>query len=247
MVTASFAVAFYAALIIRFDFFKSNNLGQAIISSIRTFLDCWVIASLLSIVIPTKEANSSIFVNMFQSTQLLSLLFAVVLTWLGMKSIAGYGWIVFIIAAASNLMKVNNAFERLGAVFIITAAISMFLQVKDLNNIKDFISDFKVGSSKYTSQIRGSINGAVYDAANQAYVVTDYVKKSIGRQSSFEPYVPHLTLTPEDTRPSSADSSERDKPSNHGVKIDYEALDLNKDGVFDEKDLLLMHEMQNKD
>lgn len=246
MVTAIFAVAFYAALIIRFDFFKSNNLGQAIISSIRTFLDCWVLASLLSIVIPTKEANSSIFANMFQSTQLLSLLFAVVLTWLGMKSVAGYGWIVFIIAAAANMMKVNNAFERLGAVFIITAAISLFLQVKDLTNIKDFISDFKVGSNKYTSQVRGSINSAVYDAANQTYVVTDYVKKSIGKRSSSEPYVPHLTLAPDDTRTSSKDALDRNMPQNRGVKIDYEALDINKDGVIDEKDLLLMQEMRNK-
>ena len=246
MVTAIFAVAFYAALIIRYDFFKSNNLGQAIISSIRTFLDCWVLASLLSIVIPTKEANSSIFVNMFQSTQLLSLLFAVILTWLGMKSVAGYGWIVFIIAAAANMMKVNNAFERLGAVFIITAAISLFLQVKDLTNIKDFISDFKVGSNKYTSQVRGSINSAVYDAANQAYVVTDYVKKSISKRSSSEPYVPHLTLAPDDTRTSSNDALDRNMPQNHGVKIDYEALDINKDGVIDEKDLLLMQEKRNK-
>ena len=62
------------------------------------------------------------------------------------------------IAASNNVIKVNNAFERLGAVFIITSAISMFLQVKDLTDIRDFLSDFRISSNKYTSQIKGNIN-----------------------------------------------------------------------------------------
>ena len=245
-ITAVFAVTFYAALIVRFNIFKSHNLGQAIISSIRTFLDCWVLASLLAFVIPTKDVNSSIFVTIFQNTQLLSLLFAVVLTWVGMKSIAGYGWIIFIVTASADLIKTNNAFGRLGAIFVITTAISLFLQVKDLASMKDFISDFRISSEKYTSQIKGSINGAVYDAANKAYIVTNYVKRAVDQPFSSESYIPHLTLTPDDAH-TTVGPVTRNVAKGAGVRVDYAALDINKDGVFDEKDLLLMQQHHKKD
>lgn len=242
-VTAAFAVAFYTALIVRYNIFKSNNLIQGFISAIRTFLDCWVLASLLSIVLPTKAVNSISFVNFFQNTQTLLLVFAVVLTWFGMRTIAGYSWIIFIFTASGHLLKVSNAMERLGAIFIITIAISLFLQIKDLSDMKDFLADFKSGTNGFTSQVKGSINEAAYDAARKAYVVTNYIRKEIGVPAS--QHVPHLTLTPE--APKTMESSTRAMPMDSKVKINLESLDVNKDGVVDEKDFQILQQLGNNE
>ena len=237
-VTAAFSVLFYAALIVRYNIFKSNNLIQGIISSIRTFLDCWVLASLLSIVLPTKEINSISFVGIFQNVQTLLLVFAVVLTWFGMRTIAGYSWIVFIFTASGRLLKVSNAMERLGAIFIITIAISLFLQIKDLSDIKDFLSDFKISTNGYTSQIKGSINEAAYDATRKAYVVNNYVRKSIGVPPTVKPsFVPNRVVS---DAPAVSAPVVREVSSEPKVKINLESLDVNNDGVVDEKDFQLL-------
>ena len=54
MVSALCAVVFYVALILRCQLFKIGTFAEGFVSVIRTFLNCWVIASLMTIILPTK-------------------------------------------------------------------------------------------------------------------------------------------------------------------------------------------------
>lgn len=243
-ITGAFAVSFYAALIIRYSIFKSNNLVQSLISAIRSFLDCWVLAALLSLVLPTNDWKSISFTPFSPNTQVLFLLFAIVLTWVGMKTIAGYSWIIFIFTASGHLSKVSDAMEKVGAFFIITVAISLFLQIKDLSDIKDFLQDFKASTNRYSSQIKESINEAAYDATRKAYIVNTYVRKQIGVPSTNKaPYVQRLTITPDTS--SVSDHVTKELSSESKVKINLDSLDVNKDGIVDEKDFQLLQKLKN--
>lgn len=226
-ITMLLAVVFYAALIVRFDFFKADNLAQALISSLRTFLDCWVLASLLSIVLPSTQNKSLTVIQLIKEPQIMLLFFAVILTWLGMRTVAGYSWIFFILTAGRNAFAKNNAMDVVGAVFILTTTISLFLQVKDLSLAKDFFQDFKAETRGFSRQVNNNINYAAFDAKKRVYVVSESVRKSIPGAG-----VANLSATqPEITR---------DTETSRGVRIDLKALDINGDGVVDEKDFELL-------
>ena len=146
MITSIFAVAFYAALLARYNIFRAGNIFEGIISSVRTFLNCWVLSSLISIALPAKEinTNTNTLKTLLQNKEVTFFVLAVILSWLGMKTIAGYSWIIFVLVACANMDKISNHMGMWGALFIITLTISLFLQISSYSNIKDFLSDFRM-------------------------------------------------------------------------------------------------------
>ena len=204
------AVAFYGSLIVRYNIFKKDNIIESVISVLRTFLLCWTIASLLKPILSNQENYTSTYL----------LIAAVVLSWLGMKTIAGYSWIFFIVAAAMNYVKFDEIIGGRGALFIITLAISLFLQIKDLSKISDFVSDFKVSTASYSESVKGEIHAAVSDATERVASAGSFVKQTVQGAGVFIGKLNNDTGS-----------------SGRGVNIDFEALDVNKDGVVDEKDI----------
>lgn len=151
MVTSIFAVLFYAALITRYNIFRAATMTEGLISSVRAFMNCWVLSSLISLAIPSKilDNNSNLF-SLFRqgNKEAFFFTFAVLLSWLGMKTIAGYSWIIFIFVAMGHVNDVNNSMGMLGALYIITIAISLFLQISNYSDIRDFVNDFRVSVPK---------------------------------------------------------------------------------------------------
>ena len=243
LISTACAVAFYAALITRYSgVFRSRNLFEAIVSIVRAFLNCWVIAAIISIVIPTTVSESQSVIGVFFSNPESTLLIiAVLLSWLGMKTIAGYSWVLFIIAAWKHLLIVNTKMNMLGAIFVLTFAISLFLQIRDYTVITEFMQDFRNSSEKYTGFIKSSINEAADDAANKARALGELVKQNIpGAQN-----IPVLKGTPEAQNISPLPVQSIGQASG-GTRIDLDSLDINRDGVVDEKDFIMLNEMMQK-
>ncbi len=178
LITAFLSVAFYGALIIRYGIFRRDNFAQAAISSIRFFLNCWVIAALISVVIDNGGKENSSF-GIFQFNTCTLLLAAVIFTWIGMKTIAGYSWIIFILAGIGRVNEIDKAMGKTGAVFIITFAISLFLQIENYAHIREFASDFRVSTGKYSNTVKSNINLAAGDAAHRVSTAAKEIKKTI--------------------------------------------------------------------
>lgn len=81
-----YAVTLYFALIIRYQFFRKDTLGEVCFSSIQMILNIWVLASICQVTLISNVSSKV-------------LLIAVLLSWLGMHTVAGYSWIIFIVAA----------------------------------------------------------------------------------------------------------------------------------------------------
>ena len=139
------------------------------------------------------------------------LIFALLLSWLGMKAIAGFSWILFIVAAWRHFLEINSAMGMLGAIFILTLALSLFLQIKNYAVISDFMYDFRSMLTPHSNRVRKYVNNTV-----------EIVQSSLD--------FPGIAQKSPDT-------------TAHGenVKIDLDALDVNKDGIFDDKDIMLLH------
>ena len=227
LVSALCAVVFYAALIVRYNgIFRANNLMETFVSIARAFLNCWVIAALISLVIPTNiPKNATIMSVLRDNPESTLLMFAIVLSWLGMRAIAGYSWILFILSAWKHLLIVNSAMNMWGAVFILAFAISLFLQIKDYSNISDFAQEFRNIASHMGRFVKEDINAAAEDASQKVQAVGNFVKDNTSMYTNVK------------FPSSSGESKQRSE-----VKINLEALDLNKDGVVDEKDFQILNQ-----
>ncbi len=230
LISAVCAVIFYASFITRYDgMFRAKNLFETLVSIVRAFLNCWVIASIISTVVPTtipeKSSTLSVFFNNPESTLLL---LAILLSWLGMKTIAGYSWVLFIVAAWKHLLIVNSTMDMWGAVFVLTFAISLFLQVKDYTVMRDFMQEFRGKAMRVAASTSMEINAAANDALKKAHNVTEFVKENVSAYT--------------DIVFSSSEGSV--KPAK--VKLNLEALDLNKDGVVDEKDFMVLQQKNHE-
>ena len=184
------AAIFYLSLIIRYNIFPKRNLAEALLSTIRTILNCWAIAAFISPILSCEGKELSILIFKFNSQTLL--LMAVVFSWLGMRTIAGYSWILFIIAARASWDSVGRAMGPYGTLFIIFFSVSMFLQIEDFSHVRDFIFELKGQSANYTSRIRADMNAAADDATYRAREAAQAVKDDIIDPVMEKANIPHI-------------------------------------------------------
>ena len=57
------------------------------------------------------------------------LYFAIGMSWLGMKSISGYAWVILLVCSIGNMTKINDAMGFLGATYILSAFTSLGMQI----------------------------------------------------------------------------------------------------------------------
>lgn len=248
LVSAFSSVAFYCALLVRFKLFKSNNLGEGIASAIQTFLNCWVVAALLTMIVPTEEIKGLSLSAFLQNQQTMLLLLAILLSWIGMRTVSGYCWILFIIAAWKNIMKLDQAMGAWGAVFVITLVVSLLLQISSYADISDVIRDFSGSTSAHAATARNNMSAAAVDAEQRAENVSSFVQDKIAaytpvklrtaQQSQVTAGTGAVYYVGKNTEPATAAPS-RSIPAGNPEDI-LKALDVNGDGVVDEKDIELL-------
>lgn len=239
LVSSLCAVAFYVALILRCQLFKVGTFAEGIVSTVRAFLNCWVIASLMTMIVPTETVSSLTLSGFLKNNQSTFLLIGIVLSWLGMRTISGYCWILFIIAAWKNLLVLDKAMGMWGAVYIITLAISLLLQITNYVSLADLLQDFKGEISKYSPTVKRNMTFAAKDAQSRAKRASDYVMANVAGAGAPNPSF-HVSKT-------GATRLNEEKPKPASQRVPYgdakdflRALDVNGDGVVDEKDIEIL-------
>lgn len=243
MVSALCAVAFYVALILRCQLFRIGTFVEGLVSTIRAFLNCWVIASLMTMIVPTESVSSLSLSGFLKNNQSLFLLVGIIMSWVGMRTISGYCWILFIVAAWKNLLVLDKAMGMWGAVYIITFSISLLLQVTNYVKLSDLMQDFKGEVSKYTPIAKENITLAGKDAQNRAKKAASYVMSNSAGAASVRPsfHVSRAGVTRIlDHMPRNASEN---VPSGEARDL-LKALDVNNDGVVDEKDIEILRSKQ---
>ena len=241
------AAAFYLALIVRYNIFPKRNLAEALLSTIRAILNCWAIAALISPIISSESKELTILLFKFNSLTLL--LMAVILSWLGMRTIAGYSWILFILAALSSWESVAKAMGPYGMIFIIFFAVSLFLQIQDFSHVRDFVYDLKGKSGYYATGIRDNMNAAIDDAAYRTQQAAQTIKEEFVEPAMAAANIPvkkptrnvkpayHVGKNGHTHTIQQASAVTRQNPFNDDADDFINMLDLNNDGVVDQEEL----------
>ena len=87
---------------------------------------------------------------------------AIALSWLGMRSVAGLGWILVFIATTYNLATVSEAMGIWGFVFIASAFLGLIFHA-DLapeKLIGEMMDEYKIKTTKVATHISGEIDEA---------------------------------------------------------------------------------------
>jgi hypothetical protein len=134
LVSTLAAIMLYLSIVIRYRRRLFTDAYETVIICLN-ILFC---ASFLEIFCG-KEIWSIPFINVSSQS---FLLFAVILSWIGMRAIAGFVWIFLFILAVTRIAGLNNAMGYLGMVYILSAFVSMGLQMKDTLMISSFKNDF---------------------------------------------------------------------------------------------------------
>lgn len=89
------------------------------------------------------------------------LIIAIALSWVGMRTISGYAWLVLLIGAATQVTKADKAMAGWGAVFLICAFISAGNQIYSgflVVNTKDLKKEFAEAKDNLSEDIKMSID-----------------------------------------------------------------------------------------
>ena len=177
-ISITLSILMYIGLALRFNIFKTNNLLNGIISSIRMFLNCSVMAMIIRIVYPISKKGIVVpfHTAITSNWEIMVLVMAVVLTWAGVRTLAGYSWGICILVSLSHQSKISEYMGSTGYIFMILAAISMLLQIKDWNNVRNFVNEFFGSTQSFRNDIRKNIGVAADDATYRVNTAAQYVK-----------------------------------------------------------------------
>ena len=143
----------YASYLLRYGFFKKDSAADVFWTIIQGVLDMWVLSSLCAIVVGGKPWQIP-FINVDRSA---ILIFTIIMSWVGMKSVAGFMWIFLILGTIPRLSDANLTMGMAGAVFIICTVLGLILQIKNLLSVHELTNDLKF---VLTSDVKASKTAA---------------------------------------------------------------------------------------
>ena len=136
-----------------------------------------------------------------------------------------------------------------GAVFVITLAISLFLQMSARIKVGDVAKEFRGDINFSALTVRNNMSAAAADAAQRAENVSNFVKDNVAaytpvkfraaQQSQVTAGTGPVYYVGKNTAPTVAPAPSRSMPTGDTEDI-LKALDVNGDGVVDEKDIELL-------
>lgn len=147
-----------------------SNIKLTVYNIIQGTLNILFMSSFIGLIVG-GEVWSIPFINI--SSQAI-LIFCILLSWIGMKSITGFIWIFLLILAIGRITDVDIAMGFWGVAFILCGSISLLCQLKGTNQnlLLALESDF-YGYGK-------SIQTEVKEATNTAAKSTGVICKSMG-------------------------------------------------------------------
>lgn len=129
----------------------TNN--HSMINIFLLVLDISVVATFTSTLFTADNLIPGIPLNGY--TLLIS---GIVLSWLGIRSISKFIWIILIICSLTRMTKVDNAMGFLGFVYVVLTFLGIMFQVKYVCGNKEAITDeYKNTANNYAQTIKEDI------------------------------------------------------------------------------------------
>lgn len=170
-----FGIALIAPLMIR-------NAPHEIFNKISTYviiaLDVMFLATFLQILIPNDKIPILLIGNLLKNKGITTrtfLIYALVLSWIGIRELAGFIWAGIFIVGAMRLTQVDNAMGFYGAIYIVLAFISVIIQWKAM----DFNISFGEFKQNYIAPATKQIIEDVSASGHKTAEITKKAKENL--------------------------------------------------------------------
>lgn len=161
LITTLYAILIYSSLIVRniiqFDFRKKIKTPIFFVLQLLTIiLNIFFIASFITVFFGGEEI---ILFNLKIAPKIV-LFLTIFFSWFGMKTIAGYSWIILFFLSVSRLQNADNIMGIWGAIYVIAGFLSILLQCVTNGQFKllqqNFMTDFRNLSRKANNDIKNA-------------------------------------------------------------------------------------------
>lgn len=153
------AVVLYSSLLIRGIIQTNFKTEKNVVLGMDLLLHCLnvlFIASFLKIFFdeePIKWLPIDI-------SPMVILVFGILISWIGMKTIAGYVWVILFIMAMTKLTQIDHAMGGAGTIYVLSAFLSILCQLipngKFASLAQTFNSDFKVAKAEIQEDLQAA-------------------------------------------------------------------------------------------
>jgi len=163
LISTMAAIVLYLSIVVRFKIRMLSNSYETTLTIIMTVLNILLCASFLSIFV--GDVNWTIFTI----DSRIFLMIAIIFSWVGMRSVAGFVWIILFCFSLFRMIQVDEAMGNWGVVYIIAAFLGITLQAGDFTSeIHGLKEDFMGVGAKIGADVNASKNVAFNAALNLA-------------------------------------------------------------------------------
>lgn len=155
------AIAIYAGVVVRGNFSMFKNP----IKIILLVLNVLFIASFTKVFLSSEHWKLLGFFDLGITSQTMFFI-TIAISWLGMKTIAGFSWIILFIASIGTMTQVNDALGGAGAYYVLSPFISIgmqlaggFISISTDTLKEDFFATTNVIKGDVTKSIDATKNG----------------------------------------------------------------------------------------
>ncbi|MCL2808983.1 MAG: hypothetical protein FWD24_02820 [Treponema sp.] len=186
VLTGTLAFFMYFAIIVRLKGLRNsfNSFSDGLLS----ILTIWFCATLINFFTGDIVITNPFHINPLTSNIIIKipgpiiLIIGLLVSWLGMKSIAGIIWIIFILISAIQIVQGDAVMGIWGFIYIISGFMGIVFQLKQMNS--NFFTDFGKEFTSMGSKTRLRIMGDVGSFTSDAKKVTGNVINSAKKLSS---------------------------------------------------------------
>jgi hypothetical protein len=151
LISALAGIFLYLSIVVR----GRINLFSNVYETVIVVLNILFCASFLEMFFPKEPWN----IPLLNISSQAFLVIAIIFSWIGMRSFAGFIWIGLFLMALSRIVGLNMAMGLWGVVYIMTAFVSIGLQLKDhVHLLSDFKNDFIGITSRIAEDSKLSIS-----------------------------------------------------------------------------------------
>lgn len=162
LVSTMFAIGIFCGLFLRFNKEMFNTIPKVIIC----IFDILFLSSFTCVFVSDKFGFAF-------------LIGGLAFSWIGMRSIAGFSWIILIICSIPRLLSVSRDMGFFGAIYILCPFISFAGQVFWLDMIKFDFKELKNEFFGMQSQIQSDVNSSVEISKKVGGKVIDIAKSAM--------------------------------------------------------------------
>ena len=167
-----FAIVLYASLFAK----RFISLPKRLYDYLILLCDILFLGSLITVFLSEKEVS---FLGITITEQTLAI-FAIIMSYIGIKVVAGFVWIALLVWGLSRMAELNTAMDGAAIPYILCAFVSILLQVQDEVKLRKMLNDGFALGKQGMKQVGGDVAASGKVVQETARTIASVTGSAVG-------------------------------------------------------------------